>query len=351
MGFIDRMAPPTDSDLYRFASPDANLGRLAAQDLAATARNAAGPAATAERGRGAEGSRGQGAVPLQPSNPQALPQSPTVNPQPAIPAIPGQRRILTSQEWVRQNYPDVIRDRFLSPGKRKHILEGYKLYLAVQEMGMRERMSQFHAKMRAAELGERRAGRVSPGAGRQPAMPGNIAGQMGYAHLTGVEPEKITALQAILDQVYAPKGSTGTGVDGKPAGDMWPKGWFFEKVAGEAGPEAGGLLQRMRESPGEWLAVYREFEGLIPYSSERSSAAMRDSLVRSAPSVEEVLAAEEEGGLSAEEAVAILEMILPPEQFEKYKEQASRRPPKRSFWDKLLPGPSAPRGPGKVTPY
>jgi len=341
MGFIDTMPPP-ESDLYRFADPSEKAHRLAVEDMAATAAS----------GRGSEESRVQGAATLQPSTPQTLPQSPIVNPQSPIPTAPAQRRILTSQEWVQQNYPDVVQQRFLSPAKRKHILEGYKLYLAVQEMGMRERMSQFNAKMRAAELGERRAGRVSPGAGREPAMPGNIAGQMGYAHLTGVDPEKISALQAILDQVYAQKGVRGQGAEGVPREDMWPKGWFFEQQFGE-GPEEGGKSERMRESPKEWLEVFRHFEGLMPYSSERSVAAMRESLSRTAPTLEHVLAAEEAGDITAEEAVEVLRVILSPEDFAKYEKRARflENRPKPSFWDRLLPGPSARPGKGKVTPY
>ncbi len=312
MGFIDSMTVPPESDLYRFADPSEKVHRLAVEDMQATAQSAAAPA-------------GQSPIP----NPQSSipnPQSPISNPQSSIPTVPGHRRILTSQEWVRQNYPDVPGQRFLSPVKRKHILEGYKLYLAVQEMGMRERMSQFHAKMRAAELGERRAGRVQ-----------------------GAKGSRV-------------QGAKGQGVEGVAREDMFPKNYYAEKIAGpakvdpllsEAGMSQQGLLGRMRKGPAQWLAAYKQIEAMIPFNSDRTNMGLAQALSKSKPSAEDVEAALEAGEITPEMAEAILEIILTPEQLESHKERARaiENAPKPSFWDRLLPGPSARPAPGKVTPY
>jgi len=311
MGFIDTMMGPPESDLYRFADPADNVHRLAVQDMEATAA----------RGQGAEGPRCQGAVPLQPSTPQTLPESPIANPQSPMPEVPTQRRILTSQEWVQQNYPDVTRQRFLSPAKRKHILDGYKLYLTIQEMGMRERMDQFHAKMRAAELAERRAARVE-----------------------------------------GSKGSRVRGGEGATRKDMWPKGYYAEKIAGpssvdpylaEAGVSQQGLLGVMREGPMQWLSAYKQIVAMKPFNSNRTNMGLAQALCKSKPSAEDVEASLEAGEITLEIAEAILEIILTPEQFAEYQKraQAIQNTPKPSFWDRLLPASTARPAPGKVTPY
>lgn len=52
---------------------------------------------------------------------------------------PTHHRILSQQEWVRQNYPEVTRQPFLSPTMREHIIEGYKLYLEAQALEIHHR--------------------------------------------------------------------------------------------------------------------------------------------------------------------------------------------------------------------
>lgn len=307
MGFIDSMMPPPESDLYRFADPAEKVHRLAVQDMEATA------------------ARGQGAEGPFPSNPQPLPQSPIPNLQSGIPTLPPANRVLSFRDWAGKNYPQMASHRRIRKDTWQNMVDGYKLYLAVQEMGMRERMSQFHAKMRAAELGERRAGRVQGAKGRR--------GQ-------------------------GAKGARGEGGEVMPREDMFPKGYYAETIAGPSKQDpllepgdmlAQGLLGRMREGPKQWLGSYLQIQGMLPFNSDRTNRGLADALSRSKPTLQEVEAAD----LTPEETAAILEIILTPEQLEAYKERARflENQPKPSFWDRLLPGPSARPTPGKVTPY
>lgn len=268
MGFIDTMLGEPQSDLYRFADPGENVRRMALEDMTATAQSA-----IANR------------------------QSPTGNPQSAIPTLPPERRILTSHEWVAQNYPDVRGMPIIPKTMLRQIVEGYKLYLTVQEMSMRNRLERYHAKMRGAELLERRAGRTGK------------------------------AAEALRGQI-APKRE-----------NLLPGSALYQGLVSESQIDPG-LVSRIAEEPVKgWLALRRFAETATGFTSEQGAGALAELVQRYQPTVEQVREAKKAGQITAEEAVEVLRIILAPEEFAAYEERAraqeKAKPPKRSFWEGL----------------
>jgi hypothetical protein len=299
MGFIDtsdlpRTAPQSSlaaapavqagqSDLLRYADPRRRIREMAIEDLARSMT----PSRTAPARQPAQG---------QPTAGQ--------------PAAQPRRTIMPMQQWVETNYPWLVQSPVITREMLRHVQDSYKTYLATESLRQEEELGMLAARLRSAELAQRAAAKA-----RSDYLSG-MSHELRAAEL-GVRREELQEKRAARKA----KPSATTRLPGSQVSRL------FDTLR-----SLGDAIVYEDRFSGErttWADVYRQVEQYKSFADEPTRAAMDELLRKTRPTRDQVVQALDAGEVSEDEAVELLELILPPQEFEKWRETAEQQQPSR----------------------
>lgn len=263
-------------------------------------------------------------VPPGAQAPLGAPQGPAAPPRDT--GREGSIRVLTPQEWASQNFPNLTRFQVLPRKMHDSLMKGYQQYtrvrIATEQLGQRGRREDRLAdegvardkrqdallglterRTKTGEARERRLGEPSQGTGTQ-------TGQLSVLMAEAVDEVRRTgSTDGPAFKRFKSFKSPGSVRDAELPTAV------VELLAGRG--SFGGVLQLLAKDPvAGWVDLARRLEAMTLGLPQGQAAMLQDVVRGTAPSFEEVIAAEKEGRITPEQRGFILQRILSAEQQE-----------------------------------